>query len=167
MRRRVLVAGLIACLVLAATPRPRLLLNTTASVPVGLYRLAPPGRPKVGDLVVVRPDPALAAFLDEGGWLPRGVPLIKPVAAVAGQRVCRDAQDLTIDGRVAGRALKADGRGRALPTWSGCRTLAPGEVLLLAPAFGSLDGRYFGVTDGGQILARARPLLVPRSETGR
>lgn len=167
MRRLVLVAGALACLALAAAPRPRLLLNTTASVPVGLYRLAPPGRPAVGDLVVVGPDPALAAFLEEGGWLPRGVPLIKPIAAAAGQTVCRNRQDLTIDGRLAARALEVDGHGRPLPTWSGCRTLAVGEVLVLSPAPGSFDGRYFGVTDGGQILARARPVLVRRPEAGR
>lgn len=167
MRRLVLGAGALACLALATAPRPRLLLNTTASVPVGLYRLVPPGRPAVGDLVVVGPDPALAAFLDEGGWLPRGVPLVKPVAAVAGQTVCRNRHDLTVDGRLAARALKADGHGRPLPTWSGCRTLSAGEVLVLSPVPGSLDGRYFGVTDGGQILARARPVLVRRPETGR
>lgn len=167
MRRRVLAAGLLACLALGATPRPRLLLNTTASVPIGLYGLSPAGAPRVGDLVVVTPDPALAAFLDEGDWLPRGVPLIKPVAAIAGQSVCRVGLAVTIDGRAVGRALSRDGQGRPLPRWSGCRALGPGEVFLLAPAFGSLDGRYFGVTDGGQILARARPLLVARAASRR
>src|SRR6218665_2572879 len=105
MRRLVLGAGLLACLALAAAPRPRLLLNTTASVPVGLYWLSPPSKIGVGDLVAVTPDPALAAFLDEGGWLPRGVPLPKPVAAGAGQSVCRVGQEVTIDGRVVARAL--------------------------------------------------------------
>jgi len=167
MKPRVLGAGFLACLALAAAPRPRLLLNTTASVPVGLYRLSPVGAPRVGDLVVVAPDPALAAFLDDGGWLPRGVPLLKPVAAVAGQSVCRLGPAVTIDGRPVARALEVDGRGRSLPTWSGCRGLGSGEVFLLARAFGSLDGRYFGVTDGRQVLARATPLLVARPEGGR
>lgn len=167
MRWPVLAAGLLACLALSAAPRPRLLLNTTASVPIGLYGLSSPGLPRVGDLMVVAPDPALAAFLDQGGWLPRGVPLIKPVAAIAGQSVCRGGQVVTIDGRIAARALGADGRGRPLPVWTGCRVLGPGEVFLLAPAFGSLDGRYFGVTDGAQILARARPLLVARRGRAR
>lgn len=167
MRRAVLVAGGLACLALAAAPTPRLLLNTTASVPVGLYRLSPPGRARLGDLLVVRPDPALAAFLDEGGWLPRGVPLIKPVGAVAGQSVCRAGRELRIDGRLAARALDVDAHGRALPNWSGCRLLGPDEILLLAPAFGSLDGRYFGPTDKAQVLARARPLLVASPGSGR
>lgn len=167
MRHRVLVAGLLACLALGATPRPRLLLNTTASVPVGLYRLSPAGSPRVGDLVVVAPRPALAAFLDQGGWLPRGVPLIKPVAATAGQSVCRVDQWVAIDGRTVARALSVDGDGRPLPSWTGCRVLGPDDVFLLAPVFGSLDGRYFGITDGGQILARARPLLIARAARPR
>jgi conjugative transfer signal peptidase TraF len=167
MRRFVLAAGLLACLTLSATPRPRLLLNTTASVPVGLYRLSPAGSPRVGDLVVVAPDPALAAFLDEGGWLPRGVPLIKPVAGTAGQSVCRIGPSVTIDDRTVGHALSIDARGRPLPSWSGCRQLGPGEVFLLAPVFGSLDGRYFGITDGARILARARPLMIARSGNTR
>jgi len=164
MRWSILAAGLLACLALHTGPRPRLLLNTTASVPVGLYGLSPAGSPRAGDLVVVGPDPTLAAFLDQGGWLPRGVPLIKPVAAVAGQSVCRVGQTVTIDGHRIAPALGVDGRGRPLPTWSGCRTLGSGEVFLLAPAPGSLDGRYFGVTDGSRILARARPLLVGKQE---
>jgi len=160
MRRLVLAAGFLACLALGVAPRPRLLLNTTASVPVGLYRLSPAGSPRVGDLVVLTPDPPLAAFLADGGWLPRGVPLIKPVAAAAGQSVCRIGLAVTIDGRKVARALSRDGQGRPLPFWSGCRVLDPGEVFLLAPALGSLDGRYFGVTDGGQVVARAHPLLI-------
>lgn len=167
MRRWILAAGGLACLAMAAAPAPRLLLNTTASVPVGLYGLSPPGPARQGELVVVRPNPALAAFLDEGGWLPRGVPLIKPVGAMAGQSVCRLGRDLFIDGRLAARALDVDGHGRTLPAWSGCRVLGPGEVLLLAPAFGSLDGRYFGPNPEGEILARARPLLVARPEAAR
>jgi type IV secretory pathway protease TraF len=108
----------------------------------------------------VRPDPGLAAFLDEGGLLPRGVPLIKPVGAVAGQVVCRAGRELRIDGRLAAQALDVDAHGRALPTWSGCRLLGPGEILLLAPASGSLDGRYFGPIRQAQVLARARPLWI-------
>lgn len=160
MRPRVLGLGLAACLALAATPKPRLLWNATASVPVGLYRLLPPTRLAVGELVVVRPDPVLASRLAEDGRLPRGVPLIKPIAAGPGQVVCRRGSVVTIDGRRAALALTADGQGRALPAWRGCRTLDAGEAFLLAPAPGSFDGRYFGPTDAGRFVARARPLWV-------
>lgn len=167
MKPRVLCLGLAACLALAVGPRPRLLWNTTASVPIGLYGLSAPESVRVGDLVVVRPDPNLAAYLAEGGWLPRNAPLIKPVAAIGGQRVCRRGAVVAVDGRAIALALPVDGRGRALPAWSGCRTLEAGEVFLLAPAPGSLDGRYFGVTRSDQIRARARPLWIERSARAR
>lgn len=153
--------GFCACLALAAAPRPRLMWNATASVPIGLYGLSEPSRVAVGDLVVVRPGPGLAAVLAERGWLPRGVPLVKPVAAVAGQTACRSGLDVTIDDRRVAHARMADGQGRPLPRWSGCRRLEAGEVLVLASAPGSVDGRYFGATGRGDILARAHPLWIP------
>lgn len=167
MRRVVLGLGLAACLALAASPQPRLLWNTTASVPVGFYGLSAPGRLEIGQLVVVRPDPAIAADLADGGWLPAGVPLIKPVAAIAGQAVCRQGLVVLIDGRMAARARPADDHGRSLPDWQGCRLLEPGELFLLSDAPGSLDGRYFGVTAPHQVLARARPLWISRAQARR
>lgn len=167
MRVPVLAMGFAACLALAAVPAPRLMWNATASVPVGLYRLQPVATPEVGDLVVVRPSPALAEFLAAGGWLPRGVPLLKPVAAVAGSRVCRDGLAVSVDGRRVASALSHDGHGRPLPRWTGCRRLEGGEVFLLAPAPASLDGRYFGVTARDELLAGARPLWTPDKEAGR
>lgn len=164
MKRRVLVIGLMACAALAVRTRPLVLWNATASVPVGLYRLSAPKDLREGDLAVVRPEPALAAMLARNGWLPSGVPLLKPVMAHSGQRVCRAGGMVVIDGRPVARALSQDGRGRRLPEWSGCRRLRPGEIFLLSPAPGSFDGRYFGPTEPRQILARARPVWTLAAE---
>lgn len=166
MRGLILAMGFAACLALAAAPAPRLMWNATASVPVGLYRLQPVAVPEIGDLVVVQPSPALAEFLATGGWLPRGVPLLKPVAAVAGSTVCRDGSAVSVDGRRVASALSHDGHGRPLPRWSGCHRLEGGEAFLLAPAPASLDGRYFGVTPRDELLARALPLWIPGRERG-
>jgi type IV secretory pathway protease TraF len=115
----------------------------------------------VGMLVVVRPPEPLAAFLAEGRYLPRGVPLIKPVFAVAGQTVCRAGAVVTVDGRAAGSARARDGRERALPAWEGCRTIAGDEVFLMNAAEpSSLDGRYFGPLPLSAITGRAEPLLT-------
>ena len=69
-----------------ALPRPDdrppwLVWNASASVPIGLYAVAAIAEVQAGDLVVVRPPEPLARFLDDGGYLPRGVPLLKHVAA--------------------------------------------------------------------------------------
>lgn len=137
---------------------PVLLWNATASAPLGFYRLTPAGDPQVGDWVASRPPQPLAVWLAAGGYLPTHVPLLKRVAAVAGQRICRRGDRILIDGRLAARALARDHHGVALPSWCGCRVLADGAVFLLNAPADSLDGRYFGATDTTELLGRAKPL---------
>lgn len=81
-------------------------------------------------------------------YLPLGVPLVKKVAAVAGQRVCWTGWRVTIDGRLAALRRRDDRAGRPLPWCQGCTTLLGHNVLLLATrSLDSFDGRYFGPTD--------------------
>jgi len=165
VRAAVITLGALGCLALAWRPSPpRLMWNTTASVPVGLYRLEPPGQPGLGDLVVVSPPPEIARLLADRDWLPSGVPLLKPVAAGPGQRVCRQGQAVTIDGLIVARAALEDARRRPLPAWEGCRRLAANEVFLLSPEVGSFDGRYLAMTPTTSILALAKPLLTARPD---
>ena len=140
-------------------PSPILLWNTTASAPIGFYRVQPVGRLDVGDLVIARPPEPLATWFDEAGYLPRGVPLLKGIAAVSRQQVCRAGDIVTVDGRATVRARKRDRLGRPLPIWRGCRRVEVGEVFLLNPAApDSLDGRYFGPTEVRDVLGRVTPL---------
>ena len=135
---------------------PSLIWNASPSAPVGLYRVEPKPRPELKDLVVVRPPDDLVWFLAEGGYLPRGVPLLKHVAALGGQRVCRTGRALSIDGEHVGDALERDHRGRPLPTWQGCVVLSDAQVFLFnADRPDSLDGRYFGPLERRTIIGRA------------
>ena len=70
-------------------PAPKLLWNASASVPIGLYAVHHVGGLYVGELLVVTPPEPLASFLDQRRYLPKGVPLVKRVAALPGQTVCR------------------------------------------------------------------------------
>ena len=158
-----LMAASAAVALLAITavtqPPPRLIWNPSASVPIGLYAISPPRPLAAGDLVAVEPPAPLAGFLSEGGYLPPGVPLLKHVAALPGQRVCRIGCTITVDAEIVGEASLRDRRGRSLPVWSGCITLADGQVFLLNPgAPASLDGRYFGPLPASSIFGRARPV---------
>jgi conjugative transfer signal peptidase TraF len=163
-RSRAVVLAICAagCLtVLASWMRPygpTLLFNTTASAPIGFYWLDRRA-PRIGDLVVVRPPPALADWMARRGYLPRGVPLLKVLAASAGARVCvADGVVYVADQRVAW-ALEKDRWGRSLTPWTGCRDLLDDEIFLLnAAAPASLDGRYFGPLSRDTIVAVARPL---------
>ena len=143
-------------------PAPRMIWNETASVPIGLYRLHPVPAPHVGDLVAVRLPEREARLLATRGYLPLAVPLLKPVAAVAGQSVCRTGQRVTIDGKFAGDAQSVDHRGRPLPVWQGCQHLAPDQLFVMNPAEPrSLDGRYFGLLPLSTVIGRATPVWLP------
>ena len=146
-------------------PLPTLLVwNASASAPIGLYRVNPFAPVRTGNLVVVDPPAPVATFLATRGYLPRGVPLIKTVAALAPARVCRDGLTLSVDGRSLASARSTDRRGQRLPVWSGCKDLAAGEVFLLtAEAPDSLDGRYFGPTSKASIRGVAHLIRVRRS----
>ena len=65
---------------------PWLVWNASASVPIGLYAVDTIIGVHAGDLVVVRPPEPLARFLADRGYLPRGVPLLKHVAASPDKR---------------------------------------------------------------------------------
>ena len=153
-------SSLIAFTAIAPQP-PKLVWNASESVPIGLYAISPAAELSVNDLVLARPPEPLASFLSDGGYLPRGVPLLKRVAALPGQRVCRDGLSVSVDGVHHADARERDRFGRELPFWSGCRVIADGEVFLLNwdnPA--SLDGRYFGPVPAASVVGRATPVWV-------
>ena len=165
MKRRALLVTttLVAVSAVALTvvwrPVPLLLWNASASVPIGLYAVRPTGTLTNDELVVVAPPEPLATFLADGRYLPRGVPLIKRIAAGSGQRVCRRGSAISIDGSRVAIARHRDHAGSPLPIWSGCRTIIRGEVFLLnAHEPASLDGRYFGPLPSSSVIGRAVPL---------
>ena len=150
---------------LGTKPVPRFVWNASESVPIGLYSVQRADSLLVADLVVAVPPENLATRLAEGGYLPRGVPLIKRILALPGQTVCREKLMITVDGIEMGAARKRDRRGRVLPSWQGCRALAKGEVFLMnwdEPA--SLDSRYFGPLPVTAIVGRAVPLWTFEKE---
>ena len=141
-------------------PAPRLLWNASQSAPVGLYRIDPGAAPVVGDWVAIEPPADLAAYMARRKYQPRGVPLIKRVAALPGARVCRSGVFVTVDGRAVARALARDRADRLLPVWLGCRIVRPREIFLINAAPDSLDGRYFGPLPTTGLLGTAHPILT-------
>ena len=134
IRRRFVLAGVVAAATLATLTVPvsrYAVWNATASVPTGLYAIRGKASLHVGERVAIEPPPDLRRLLAERHYLPTGVPLIKRVAAVSGQRVCRFAHDVTIDGNYVGAARARDRLGRPLPAWSGCHVLRSGELFVM------------------------------------
>jgi conjugative transfer signal peptidase TraF len=162
-RRSVLVVAALGVFLGAAPPfhPPLLVWNASASVPIGLYAIERPTDLHVADLVIVRPPEQLESFLADRNYLPRGVPLVKHVLALAGRSVCRSGFVITVDAVAVADVRASDSRGRPLPTWQGCRIVGEHEAFLLNPhSADSLDGRYFGVLPVSSIVGRAVPLSI-------
>lgn len=163
-RRRLGIAALAAIgavpcsATLAVSPPLLLLWNASASTPRGLYRVFPGARVHRGDSVVAMLGEPYRTLAARRGYLPPGVPLVKRIAAVPGDRICAHGATITIAGKRAAVRRTLDARGRALPAWSGCTVLARGEFLLLGESPWSFDGRYFGTTSSAQIIGRAARL---------
>jgi conjugative transfer signal peptidase TraF len=149
---------------LAVDVCPLLIWNASASVPIGLYAVGPASVLHLNDLVVVRPPEDVGAFLAEGGYLPRGVPILKHILALPGQTVCRFGSVISVDAVAVGDARERDSHGRALPVWWGCRVVAKGDIFLMNRSADSFDGRYFGPLPAATIVGRAEPLWTNREE---
>jgi conjugative transfer signal peptidase TraF len=138
---------------------PHYIWNVSNSVPIGLYRLQPVTKLTVTELVAVQPPDLLAAFLDLNGYLPIGVPMLKRVLALPGQKVCRNRLTIAVDGVEVGQAQERDGRGRPLPAWNGCRVIADGDIFVMNwQSTDSLDSRYFGPLPASAVIGRAVPV---------
>lgn len=160
--RRIAIIGAgitVLGLTAAFPPAPRLVWNASASAPIGLYAVTPGAEADPGGMVIARvPDPwrMLAASRH---YLPANVPLVKRVAAGPGDEICALGPEIFINGRWAAARLSADPHGRPMPWWNGCVRLHGHQFfLLMSSSPASFDGRYFGVTDGTQIVGKARPL---------
>lgn len=169
-RRSFLLAGVVAAATLATLTVPvsrYAVWNATASVPTGLYAIRGKASLHAGERVAIEPPPELRRLLAKRHYLPTGVPLIKRIAAVRGQRVCRFAHGITIDGQYVGAARARDRLGRPLPVWAGCHVLRTGEVFVMNPAApDSFDGRYFGPLRLDSVIGRATPVWTDEAGDG-
>lgn len=163
-RMRLAVAALMGCtaapLVASALWKAPVLLvwNTSASAPTGLYRVHADRPVRSGDMVVAwtpKPARSLAA---RRGYLPANVPLVKRVAAVAGDSICAGGSAVSINGKRVAARQKSDAADRPMPWWNGCHRLSVGEYFLLMDNPLSFDGRYFGVTRSSDVIGRAELL---------
>lgn len=150
--------GALSCLLgltILAPPSPWLVWNVSASAPVGLYGVGTVSDLARGDMVIARVPIHWRLWAARRHYIPANVPLVKRVAAVPGDLVCAAGRALWVNGRFVVERLMLDGTGRAMPSWSGCMRLQPGEHLLLMGRPDSFDGRYFGVSGKADLVGKA------------
>ena len=138
---------------------PRIVWNASKSAPIGFYRIDC-RVPQMGEFALVKPSGDAAKLISARGYLPVYTPLIKRVSAQQGDEICRDNERVFVNGKHAADALRVDSMGRAMPRCSGCFTLQDDELFLLNAHEQSLDGRYFGATNIGDVIGVAIPVFV-------
>jgi conjugative transfer signal peptidase TraF len=124
-------------------PLDRLIWNRTASAPTGLYWLS--DEPfTYGRWVVVSSQSDIAAWAEARGYVGKDWPLLKQIAGLPGDEICRNGREIVINNQPVAVAKDVDSNGRNLPEWEGCRVLQSDEFFLMTPHPASLDSRYFG-----------------------
>lgn len=158
LRGRILCVGagtLILLLSAALPPTPRLVWNASASAPIGLYRVAPDALVEPGDMVIAGLPKRYRLLAASRRYLPMNVPLVKRAVAYAGDKVCARAEDIFLNGRWIASRRAADPAGLPMPWWSGCMVLRGRQLFLLMDSPASFDGRYFGPTEGSDVIGKA------------
>lgn len=144
-------------------------LNTTGSVPIGFYRVRQGVPTRRGTLALACLPEALEHVALERGYLgpggcPGGAePVLKPVAAVAGDVVEVSAAGVSVNGAlIVPAALTRDSAGRgvaAVPP--GTYTVPEGSLWLLSGHDArSWDSRYWGPVPTLGVRGEASPLAV-------
>lgn len=148
------------------------IVNTTISAPTGLWRVTATDTRQIerGTLVSVCPPPLkVVEIMRKRGYLKAGrcdriktIPLLKPVAAVAGDIVTVEPGKVV---QVNGRPVANTTTMAGVPAYpAGEYRIRAGEVWLLSSYDRqSFDSRYFGPVSVRNILGEARPVLVEGS----
>ena len=144
-------------------------INSSASLPVGLYQVA--SRPGA-TLVEFCPAEPFASIANTRGYRQPGIcpdggsPLMKPVVARAGDSVRLSEKGLAVNGKAIPNSapLSKDTAGRPLTPWPyGTYIVRSGTVWVISDYHPrSLDSRYFGPISEALVRSRLRPLLVLR-----
>lgn len=150
------MAALAAALV--ALLASHLIWNWTPSLPRGLYWLSRGEAPEVGRLMAFPVPVGVRALVHERRYLPPGAVLVKPVVAVAGDRVCAIDGSFWVNGRSLGRIPTEDSAGRPLPHFEGCGAVARGLVYVASHYATSFDSRTFGPVATADVRGRVTPL---------
>ena len=166
----VVIAGVAALLLAAGGYAAGARVNTTKSIPVGLYWTSSAPVEK-GAYVLFCP-PQLGVFDDAkergyigAGFCPGGYGfMMKRVLAAKDDHVAVTGEGVTVNGQLLplSTPLATDKAGRELPRYQATHyTLGNSELLLMSDVSGtSFDGRYYGPISRNQIKGVIRPVVT-------
>jgi len=146
-------------------------LNFTASMPLGIYRIdhVAPSAMQRGMFVAVCAPVGAAEQGRRRGYLATGTcsgdsePLLKTVAAIAGDTVTIAADGVSVNGHLLhnSKPLAADSSGRPIASWlRGHYRISNGSIWLYADNERSWDSRYWGPAPIRNVVGAATPFLI-------
>ena len=141
-------------------------INLSRSLPLGVYARTNDPHARLIEFCPAEPfaaESSARGYRTHGTACPDGaLPVLKPVVAVAGDRVVLAADGIRVNGRLLQQTapLYLDAVGRGLRPWPFGSYLVEQGSVWVASTFnrGSYDSRYMGPIRGNQIRARLRPL---------
>jgi len=157
------LAILIAVQIVQRFYSPLIWINLSDSEPLGIYQVQKfNGKLSHGDLVIMNVPPGFERYVYDRGWLPKGWPLLKKVAALPGETYCINDDRFFVNGSLIGKVFTSDSQGLPLPRRiTGCRRIEEKCFLPVATHIqNSFDGRYFGAVPFSQIKGIATPILT-------
>lgn len=137
-------------------------MNTTASLPIGLYLAIPGFAVRDGDIVAYEQDEDVMETVRHNGWLPNDAdPAFIKYAAIEGgfYEVDPDLR-FRVNGKLIGYAMTGDGKGHTMTPRCGFYEIEQGQFLPYTYAARSYDGRYTGTISTDRIYSRVIPLLT-------
>jgi conjugative transfer signal peptidase TraF len=142
-------------------------INSSPSLPIGLYLTSTGDRANLVEFCPAEPFSSLAierGYRDPGDCRDGAAPLLKPVVAKSGDVVDYSVRGISVNGNLLSNTapIPVDTRGRALTPWAFGRYVVQPGTVWVASSFHprSFDSRYFGPVPASAIRDHVQPLLT-------
>jgi len=167
VRRAALVATGIAVATFQLSGSLGLRINTSPSLPIGLYITTAEAGANLVEFCPVEPFATLSivrGYRDPGTCGDGAAPLLKPIVAKSGDVVELSARGISVNGALLSNTapLSKDTKGRPLEAWPFGRYVVAAETVWVASSYHprSFDSRYFGPISTTAIRNRVKPFLT-------
>lgn len=166
----VAMAGIAASALAAITYAVGIRVNTTRSIPVGIYQITDAPIEKGAYVLFCPPDIGVFAIAKKRGYITGGFCpgnygyMMKKILAAKNDVVKVTNDGVYVDGSLLehSKVIEADPSGRKLPRYQfSSYVLGSSELLLMSDITDtSFDGRYFGPINHSQIKSVIRPIFT-------
>lgn len=160
-RKKYGIAAMVVLFALFINFTPRLVyINTTRSIPLGVYIVIPGMNLRHGDIVVYDPPEEVKKLVRERGYGTGNEHFLKHVGGLTGDFYGVSDEKIFVNGENKGAVQRQDDAGNPMPVEDGLHIVGEGEFLPLGEKVNSLDGRYMGTVPLKNIITRVVPFIT-------